>query len=207
MAVMRTPARSLVGLSAAPVALLAACGYTPLYAPGEGAAQASAYVQVGQVQMDLPERNVGQRRVAQTVAQQLKLDFPASGPEMDTAAVGIKETIGTLAVQRSAAIQRAQINLEGTLTLTNPNGDTLLRTVLSTNAPYNVENTPYSTESGKTYARTTAARNLADEISRRLYLYYRTHEKGFVPEQPAGNSVQAPAGRVITSTIPLPFGK
>jgi hypothetical protein len=166
-----------------PAALLAACGYTPLYLPGEGAAQASAYVQIAVVEMELPERNVGQRRVAQTVNQQLKLDFPATGPEMDTATVNIKESTSTLAVQRSAAIQRGQINLEGTLTLTNPKGDRLLRTTLATSAPYNVENTPYSTESGKTYARTTAARNLADEISRRLYLYYRTHEKGFVPAQ------------------------
>ncbi len=164
-------ARSMLGSAV----LLASCGYSPLYAPSSGGGQAASKVQVGKVEASQYKLNVGQRRAAQTVAQELKLSFPNAGMEMDTATVLITEETSTLAVERTAIMQRAQINLTGYLTLTNPNGDKLLSTTLETNAPYNVENSPYSTESGKTYARLTAARNLAGEISRRLYLYYSTH--------------------------------
>lgn len=170
-----TPALRFAGLSAA--VTLASCGYAPLYAPGEGAATAPSKVQIGEVEVQQNTKNVGQRRAAQTVAQELKLSFPNSGTEMDTVTIYIEEQTSTLAVQRTAAIQRAQINLIGAVTLTNPSGDRLLVTKLDSSAPYNVENTPYSTESGKTYARTTAAKNLASEITRRLYLYYSTHKQ------------------------------
>lgn len=154
--------------------VLASCGYTPLYAPGEGASAAAGRVQVGSVSVEQETKNVGQRRTAQTVAQQLKLDFPYAGAQMDTLTVTMKEETTTLAVQRTAAISRAEIYLHGRMELTDADGKTLLKTHLSTKVPYNVEDTPFSTESGKTYARLTAARNLATEISRRVYLYYST---------------------------------
>jgi len=166
---------------------LASCGYSPLYAPGEGASAAAGRVQVGDVAVAQGERRpdsrmaqktktVGMRRTAQTVAQELKLNFPHSGAEMDTLTVYMEEETTTLAVQRTAAIQRAEIYLRGQMELTDADGKTLLKTGLSTSAPYNVEDTPFSTESGKTYARLTAARNLATEISRRVYLFYSTRE-------------------------------
>jgi len=154
---------------------VASCGYSPLYAPGGGASAAAGRVQVGDVQVAQETKNVGERRTAQTVAQELKLNFPHAGAEMDTLTVTMVEDVTTLAVQRSAAIQRAEIYLTGEIELTDPHGVRLLKTSLSTSAPYNVENTPFSTESGKTYARLTAARNLAAEISRRVYLFYSTH--------------------------------
>jgi hypothetical protein len=170
-----SPALRLAGLAAA--VTLGSCGYAPLYAPGAGATNAASKVEIGEVTVQQNTKNVGQRRAAQTVAQDLKLSFPNSGTEMDTVSVYIEETTSTLAVERTAAIQRAQIDLTAVVTLTNANGEKLLVTSLATNAPYNVEDTPYSTESGKTYARTTAARNLASEITRRLYLYYSTHKQ------------------------------
>jgi hypothetical protein len=164
---------------------LASCGYTPLYAPGEGASAAAGRVQVGDVAVAQGERNpdsrmanktknVGMRRTAQTVAQELKLNFPNTGAAMDTLTVNMEEETNTLAVQRSAAISRAEIYLNGKMELVDADGKSLLKADLSASAPYNVEDTPFSTESGKTYARLTAARNLAAEISRRVYLYYST---------------------------------
>lgn len=156
---------------------LSACGYTPMYATGGGADTAGAKVQVGSVEMGNPERNVGSRRVAQRVSQILRQDFPQAAAELDLLTVHIDETTSTLAVQRTSAVERAQINLTAELVLTSPEGKRLLRANLGANAPYNVENTPFSTESGKTYARLTAANNLADEITRRVLLYYRTQGK------------------------------
>lgn len=181
---MRIPSLRLAALNAtlATTFLLSSCGYTPLYAPGAGATNADQKVQVGEVQIQQDHKNVGQRRAAQTVSQDLKLNFPNSGDNFDTVTIYITETTSTLAVQRTATLQRAQINLLGSITLTDANGHKLLVTTVSTNAPYNVEDTPYSTETGKSSARLTAAQNLADEISRRIYLYYSTHKNtGSVP--------------------------
>lgn len=155
--------------------LFSACGYTPLYAPGEGAATASARAQIGDVSMAHVEYNVGERRVAQTVSQRLQLAFPNQGADMDTVTVRITEETSTLAVEQTATIQRAQINLKGEAEIHSAEGKTLLKATVNTSAAYNVESTPYGTEAGKTSARLTAARNLADEITRRLALFYRTH--------------------------------
>lgn len=155
--------------------LLSACGYTPLYAPSEGAATAASHAQIGDVSMAHVEYNVGERRVAQTVSQRLQLAFPNQSADMDTVIVRITEDTSTLAVQQTATVQRAQINLKGEVEIQAPEGQTLLKATVRTSASYNVESTPYGTEAGKTSARLTAARNLADEITRRLALFYRTH--------------------------------
>jgi hypothetical protein len=158
--------------------ILASCGYTPLYAPSMGAESIANRLQVGMVEMNEVKRNVGERRMAQTVSQELKLQYPntntAMDSTMDTLTVSIEETTDTLAVQTTAAVRRAQITLEGTMVIQSPNGKPKLKTKVSTSTSYNVLSTPYGTESGKTFARLTAARNLADEISRRVVLYYRT---------------------------------
>lgn len=154
--------------------LLAGCGYSPLYAPQAGAAQAASRVSVGTVQMVNPEKNVGQRRVAQVVSQRLQLQFPGQPGNADVLEMNIRESATTLSIETTAAIKRAQITLEGNVVIMAADGTQRLNTSVSANAAYNVENTPYSTESGKTYARLTAARNLADEAARRVYLFYRT---------------------------------
>jgi hypothetical protein len=149
--------------------LLAGCGYTPLYQALPGGAP----VAIGQVQVQNPKKLPGERRVAQAVAERLKLDFPRTDGTLDTATVSIREQTSTLAVERTATVQRAAITLIATLWIKTATGEERLNTELSATAPYNVENTPFSTESGKTFARQSAARNLAEEISRRLTLFYR----------------------------------
>jgi hypothetical protein len=183
------PALRTLGLAAATT--LASCGYTPLYAPASGGGTAASKVQIGTVEVAQTTKNLGQRRTAQTVEQELKLSFPNSGTEMDTATIFVQETASTLAIERTAIVQREQLDLTGELTLTNANGEPLLKTALYTSAPYNVEDSPYSTETGKSFARTTAARNLATEISRRLYLYYSTHPQP--ASKPAKTAPKAPA--------------
>jgi hypothetical protein len=163
----------------AALSTLTACGYSPLYAPtlGQGAGQGASFssrVQVAEVAMFNPEINPAQRRVAGQISQRLRLDFPHTNPSADVLTVSIEETTSALAVQRSASVARAQITLTGYVKLTNPEGAQLLNTSLSSKASYNVENSPFSTESGKTFAEATAAKNLAEEIARRLVLFYRT---------------------------------
>lgn len=185
--------------------LLLSCGYTPLYTPNEGESPAASRLQVGAITMGNPARNVGERRVAQTVSQRLQLDYPAHGTGLDTLTVTIDETTSTLATQRTAALQRAQISLNGTMEITSPEGKTLMRTTLGTYSAYNVEDSPYSTESGKSYARLTAARNLADDISTRVALYYKTRKTNGVEPTPLPETV-TPTQSISTS-IPLPLQK
>lgn len=164
---------SLLAVFASATAL-SACGYTPLYAPNMGAATAADHAQIGLVEMASVKHNVGERRVAQAVEQELKLNYPNTGATLDVVTLSIKEDTTTLAVESTAAVSRAQLNLTGTLVVTTPEGKEVLKTTLGSATSYNVEATPYSTESGKTFARQTAARNLAAEVTRRLALFYRT---------------------------------
>lgn len=151
--------------------LLASCGYSPLYAPavsGTGLAP----VQVGTVAMAKVETEAGQRLVAQEVLQRLKQAFPTA--QGTTLQVEIFEDTTALALERTATVRRAQITLTGAVTLTDAAGKEDLKVSLSAVAPYNVENNPFSTESGKSFARQIAARNLADSIVRRVALWQRT---------------------------------
>lgn len=187
------------------ISFLSGCGYTPLYTPNTGDSPAAAHLRVGEISMVKAAHNVGERRVAQTVAQRLQLDYPAAGLDKDVLTVAIEENTSTLATQRTAALQRAQINLTGHMEIINPKGQTIMRTSLSTYSAYNVENSPYSTESGKSYARLTAARNLADDISTRVALFYKTRKINEV-DVPAVPEVVTPT-QSISVSIPLPLQK
>jgi hypothetical protein len=90
------------------------------------------------------------------------------------AEITITEETTTLALQRTAQIERAKISLTGLLVVRDASGTEVLNTSLTSTAAYNVETTPFSTESGKAFARQIAARNLAEAIDRRLALWGRT---------------------------------
>ncbi|MCP5405661.1 MAG: hypothetical protein H6922_05525 [Pseudomonadaceae bacterium] len=160
-------------------ALLAACaGYTPLYAPASAAGNLAERVEVGTVEMAyIREENVGERRVAQAVSQRLRQDFPHAGTDKDVLAISITEEAAALALRRTALVEREQLSLTAHITLTDPQGAVLYTGGVGSSAAYNVETTPYSTESGKNFARQSAAENLAEEIIRRLALYYHQHPK------------------------------
>jgi hypothetical protein len=159
---------------------LTGCGYSPLYAPAVGST-GLAPVQVGTVAMAKVETQPGQRLVAQEVAQRLKQAYPeANGTTMS---VEIAESTTALALERTATVRRAEITLTGMVRLVDAAGTEQLNVSLSAVAPYNVENNPFSTESGKSFARQIAARNLADTIIRRVALWQRTAKAGAAPAQ------------------------
>lgn len=152
---------------------LVSCAYQPLYAPVNGQTLASK-VQVGTVQMDrFEEQNVGQRRTAQIMDWRLRQDLPGSGGALDTLSVNIHEEASALALRRTSLVERESLTLTAHVELQDATGKKLFATDVSNNTAYNVETTPYATESGKTFARETAARNVAEEILRRLNLFYR----------------------------------
>ena len=153
--------------------LLAGCGYSPMYAPA-ASTTAQPGLALGTIQMAAVSIEPGQRRVAQEVRERLAQSYPDIVADAARIDLTIQEATTTLALQRTATVQRAQINLTGGLEVKGTDGQTLLSTSLASSAAYNVENNPFSTESGKAYARQVAARNLADAVVRRLALWQRT---------------------------------
>ncbi len=129
-------------------------------------------MQVGTVEMGTGKLLPGERRPAQRIAQKLRLDFPDQAATLDLLDVNIQEQTATLAVEKTATTSRAEIILQANLTLTSPEGKVLLRTDVSASSAYNVEESPYSTETSKNFSRLIAADNIATEISRRIALYY-----------------------------------
>ncbi|MFZ2587304.1 MAG: LPS assembly lipoprotein LptE [Alphaproteobacteria bacterium] len=152
---------------------LSSCGYTPLYQPINGQTLAS-HIQVATVEMErFEEQNVGERRTAQLMSQRLRQDLPTQAATLDTLTVAIREDASALALRRTALVEREQLTLTARVNLQSPEGKPLFKTEVASTTAYNVETTPYATESGKVFARQTAARNLAEEILRRLNLFYR----------------------------------
>ncbi len=155
--------------------VLASCGYSPLYYNTNNGSGAGAALSIGSVAMAKVETQPGQRLVAQEVRQRLLQSYPngvAGGGAV--AEITITEETTTLALQRTAQIERAKISLTGLLVVRDASGTEVLNTSLTSTAAYNVETTPFSTESGKAFARQIAARNLAEAIDRRLALWGRT---------------------------------
>ncbi|MDD9912394.1 MAG: hypothetical protein OXR68_04195 [Alphaproteobacteria bacterium] len=152
---------------------LASCGgYTALYQPEQ-----ETQVTVGTIQMESAARNVGERRVAQRVNQRLRRMFTGTDQayRLD---VNIDESTSTLAVRRDATVARAQLSLDGDINLYQTDkADPVFSTTVTASAAYNSENTPYSTESGKTFARQQAADALADEIARVVWLALREQKQ------------------------------
>lgn len=148
-----------------------ACGYQPLYAPA-GENIAFHKVEVGTVEASNVKLLPGERRAAQRVAQKLRTDYPDAAATLDLLDVDLTEQTTTLAVQKTATTSRAQIQLTARATLTSPEGKVMLLATISANSAFTVEDSPYSTETSKDFARLTAADTLATEISRRVALYY-----------------------------------
>lgn len=166
--VMKLAPRTLV-LSAL---ALSACGYTPLYAPTTAEGN-QLPVSLGSVTVSNPQVLPGERKTAQEVSRELHQRFPSDDPNLDELTVSLYEDLGTLAVQRSATVARAEVILTATIRLTSKEGAEKFKTEVTSRAAYNVEDTPFSTESGRSYARLSAARNVAEEITRRVALFYR----------------------------------
>jgi hypothetical protein len=155
------------------LALAACSGYSPLY---DMQARGEAAVIIGQVAMQNVERNVGERRAAQWVAQRLRRSFPAQQGEYRVD-VELKEKIVTLAVRRDATVERFRLDLTAYMKIYDQNeGDQeIFYTTLASSSAYNVESTPYSTDVGKVFARQSAAKSLSDEITRQVWLVLRDH--------------------------------
>lgn len=154
------------------LALSACAGYKPLYNQID-----QTHVAPGQIEMQITERNIGERRVAQQVYQQLLRVF--SRPDGATYRIDavIEEKESTLSVQRDATIQRASLNLDAQVQLIHQETNKPAHTFnVDATSAYNTEDTPFGTESGRMFAREAAAKTLAEDITSIVQLWLREQD-------------------------------
>lgn len=163
----------IVSLSAM---ILSGCfGYEPLYSQG---GHVVADVRVGDIVMDEIDRGFGERRSAQLVAQRLNRIFVAGEGAPYTLNMSLREEKTTLALERDATEQRLQFDLIADMKLKDAENNVVFQTSMETSAPYNVEDTPFGTDSGRERARSSAVKVIADEAVHRVSFYfYNLHKK------------------------------
>ena len=156
------------------VVVLAGCGYTPMYA---NVGDTRLNIQVASVQMRDMETNVGERRAAQAVRQQLERTFVAQNGAAYQLRVVLEEDLASLAVRDDATDLRLQLRLRADVELHDGEGNLVTGFGTSTSASFNVEDSPYSTDAGKLRARSNAAEALSEEIIHRVMLYFARDER------------------------------
>lgn len=145
-------------------------GYTPLYAPVR---HDIASVQVAKVTMVESGRNMGERRVAQLVRNHLLQVFYGEEATYKLS-VAITESQNTLAVRRDASDLRREVELSAKVVLSEGTED-IFKVTLTSNVAYNVENSPFGTDSGREQAREAASQELSNSITRRVSMFLRNH--------------------------------
>lgn len=119
------------------------------------------------------EENVGKgkRRVAQLANRKLKELLPSSSGDF-ALKVAIVEREVALAVERDATEERLELVSEVDMELYDQaTGDKLLNSVFNIRTYYNVQDTPFATESSIARARETAAEGAAEEVFNRISLF------------------------------------
>ena len=139
-------------------------------------------VYVAEVKMANPNKNVGERRIAQAVRQNLLKSFPVTNHQNYVLTVSIEETETTLAIEQDATAERLRLLLNAVVLL-KQRDNKILSTDLSADAAFNVEDTPFSTESGRTFAREAAARTLSQVITQEVTLAVRAHQNQTMPKE------------------------
>ena len=149
-------------------ALLAGCGFHPLYArgPAGGGAQDFATVRVAPV--------------ADRIGQQFRNDLidmltPKGEPENPRYILRaeLTESIQDLAVAKSANATRGNVHMSVTFRLEQVGGDVVLSGTSASIASYNVLESEFATRSALENVRERTVRQLAENVRVRLGVFFR----------------------------------
>lgn len=157
--------------------MLTGCfGYQPMYAKKSGDLS-RVYVEKVTVSQEEESMGKGQRRVAQLMNRSLKEVFNNNSGDLSLL-VDVHENENALAIQRDATEERLELILTVTATLmNNETGKEDLRSVFDVISHYNIQETPYATESGVERARKSAASSAAEEVVHRVSLFLNQENK------------------------------
>jgi LPS-assembly lipoprotein len=154
-------------LAALLAAVLAGCGFRPLYAPvADGPAEQLAAIEVAVI----PDR------AGQALRNQLTdlLDPDRAGvPGRYRLEVRLEEERDEVAVERSGFATRANLRVSADITLLDKaDGAVLLRTSSRAVSSYNLVDSKFTTLTSGEAARTRAVREIAQDIRRRLAVHF-----------------------------------
>lgn len=165
---MRARVPQIVGLIG--LALLSACGFTPMYAPGPGGSAAIGPIAIGQI-----DGRAG--HVLRTeLDRMLSVERGAAGPQRHLD-VTLTEQVGGLGLRLDESSSRAELRLTALYVLTQPDGPEL-RGTLTSIVNYEVPNAAYAAIAAQDDARERAAETMAERLRAELALRLAQARRG-----------------------------
>ena len=161
-------------LTACLVLTLTACGFHPLYSKN-GATIATTEPAVAENLRQIKVLSIADR-AGQKLQWQLKNSL-AQGYEPDRPlyqlAVGLDESIGYLGIQQDASSSYGKLSITATFTLTDTKtGKTLFEDKQKSTSGYTIVDSEYASLKAEQDARDKVLRQLSEQITRRLALFF-----------------------------------
>lgn len=157
-------------------AALAGCGFRPLYAPSAQAPGAAGFSTVYVAQ------------VRDRVGQQFRNDLidmisPKGEPENPAYILraSLSESLEELAVQKSAAATRGNVNMTVTFSLDKVGGGTVMSGSAVSIGSYNILDSEYATMKALETVRARTVRQLAENVRVRLGVYFHRSQEAPAP--------------------------
>lgn len=145
-------------------ALLAGCGFTPMYGGNLAPQMSAIYVE------DIPERNGFELRTR--LIDILNSDGVVTGKRYRLK-VNLTEATQGIALQNDATITRYNNRMEAKYVLTDAGGAVLHQGIQSELSSYNVVQSPYATLAAEQDSSKRAAQDMAERIRLELGVWFR----------------------------------
>ncbi|MEQ1618848.1 MAG: hypothetical protein ABL883_10955 [Terricaulis sp.] len=140
--------------------LVAACGFQPMYSPGNGAA-------IGPVQIAMIEGKAG--HVLKTeLDRMLTAENSAASPA--TLEIALEEQVSRLGLRRDESATRGELRLVATYVLTPSDGSAAMRGTLATIVNYEIPSAAFGEIAAQDDARERAAETMAQRFRAELAL-------------------------------------
>ncbi len=143
-------------------ALMAACGFTPMYATGPSGGSAIGPVNVGAI--DGRAGHVLRTELTRILAVE---EGPGASQQLE---ITLNEQIVRLALRLDESASRAELRLRATYVLTPTDGGRPIRGALTTIAAYNIPTAAFGAATAQDDARERAAEQMAERIRADLAL-------------------------------------
>lgn len=152
--------------------MLSACaGYQPLY--GELGTEMNK-ISLHSVQMNVVEKNIGSRRLAQLLDQKLSRIFTNNVNNQYDLYVVLDPTEYAIATRSDDTDKRKSISIKATIKLIDVNTKKqVFKTSISRSSSYTTQDDPFSTESARTKALESITSTLSNEIIQITALWFR----------------------------------
>ena len=158
------------------LAVLAGCGFKPLYGANSMTHSSATAAQFAQVEIP-PLPNEAGQTLRNMLIDELHPGGPADAYKY-TLKVAIREADLDLGLQENATATRGQVRLTAEYWLTDAeNGKILLHETVRTSTGYNILINQFGTLVSTADARDTGLQQIADEMTLHLAIYFRTEPK------------------------------